>query len=184
MLILVVAAIGFAANTYISDELFVLRRFAVMWIYYEIGVFIGKYAGNINFKAGWKINLSLVCLYSLLFIGFININGITGLILNVLCALTAVYIFYSLSKYNLSPVYKALSYIGRRTLYIYYIHNPYIVLITVTALTAYAGINAILAAAAAFILGCTVPLIIGEKVLNRIPGLRLILLGKKQLNLK
>lgn len=182
MFVILVAAIGFIANSYMQEDLFIIKRFAVMWIYYEIGVFIGKYVKDVSFKASWYLNLGFAALYVLLFIGFVNIGGTCGMILNILCALTAVFIFYSLSKYNNSWAYRILSYIGKRTLYIYYLHNPYIVLILITALTSFTEINVIFTITISFALGCIIPLIIGEIVLNRIKGVNVIFFGKEQLN--
>jgi len=178
LFVLVVFFLGIAANSYLQDELFVLKRFLVMWIYYEIGVFIGKYIDDISFKANWRLNITLVGLYALLFIGYTNTSGIVGKTLKLLCALIAVFILYSLSKYDRSWFYRIVNYIGKRTLYVYYLHNPYIVLILATVLTTFTKINIIISIVISFSLGCIIPLIIGELVLSRIKAIKLAFLGE------
>ncbi|MBC8062647.1 MAG: acyltransferase, partial [Clostridiaceae bacterium] len=178
-LIIIVLCLGFSANIYLKDEMFVLKRFLVMWIYYEIGTFIGIYIKDISFKANKVLSIILLGLYAFVFILYINSNGIISYSLKIICALLAVFVLYSLSKYNNSWFYRVFNYIGKRTSIIYYIHNPYIVLILITGLTMYTRLNIVISIAITFSVGFIVPLIIGELILTRIKITKLIFLGEK-----
>ncbi|MBC8062940.1 MAG: acyltransferase, partial [Clostridiaceae bacterium] len=69
--IIIVLCLGFSANIYLTDEMFVLKRFLVMWIYYEIGTFIGINIKDINFKANKVLSIILLGLYAFVFILYI-----------------------------------------------------------------------------------------------------------------
>ncbi len=177
MFIIIVFLFGYLANIYIPNEIIVIKLFLVMWIYYEIGMFIGIYVKDINLKANALIITVLVGLYAGFSIWSANLSGIFARALDLLCTLIAVFIFYSLSKYNNSRFYRFFNYLGKKTMYIYYLHNPYIVLILVTALTTYTQINVIAAVTASLFFGIMIPLAVGE-VLNRISVIKLVLFGE------
>ncbi|MHB8065130.1 MAG: hypothetical protein ACYDG2_21355, partial [Ruminiclostridium sp.] len=139
----------------------------VMWIYYEIGVFVGKYIKAINIKAHKILDLTLLGLYAFIFVLYLNSNGIINLSLKIICALLAVAFLYNLTKYNKAGLYKILIYLGKRTSFIYYLHNPYIVLVLITGFTEFTKINVVVSIAITFSLGIILPLIIGELVLTR-----------------
>ncbi|QNU66625.1 acyltransferase family protein [Ruminiclostridium herbifermentans] len=171
--------LGVIANIYLRDELFVLKRFLVMWIYYEVGVYIGIFIKDINIKANTTVNIILMALYPFIFIFYLKSNSIFTYGLKVICALLAVFILYNLSKYNNCRTYRIFNYLGKRTSYIYYLHNPYIVLVTVTGLNQFTKLNIAAAIAIAFILGIIIPLIIGNLILSRIKMTKFILLGER-----
>lgn len=182
--LLLVLCAGVLANIYIQDGLFVIKRFLVMWIYYEVGVFIGLYINNIQFKANWVVNIILLAVYTSLFILYFNTSGIISNILKILCALIAVYILYSLSRYSnsfriCSKLYRIFNYLGKRTSYIYYLHNPYIVLVLVTGLNKVTEVSPIVLIAIAFSFGILIPLLIGNLILAKNKVTKLILLGEK-----
>ncbi len=170
---------GFLANNFISNQLFVPKRFLVVWIYYEIGVFIARYFSNKEFRANLLLNCVLVALYAIAFKFYTISYGFIGNSLKVLCALTAVFVLYSLSKYKNNVVYRILNYLGKRTAAIYYMHNPYIVLISVTAMTGYANLNFVPAIVIAFSLGILVPLILQELLFNKVGLLKGVFFGDK-----
>lgn len=171
--------LGILANIYLRDELFVLKRFLVMWIYYEVGAFIGIYIKDINIKANSTVNIILLALYPLIYILYFKTNSIIAYGLKVICALSAVFILYSLSKFSNSWLYRILNYLGKQTSYIYYLHNPYIVLVLVTGLTKFTKLNIAVSIAVAFIFGIIIPLIIGNLILARNKMTKLILLGER-----
>lgn len=170
---------GFLANNFISNQLFVPKRFLVVWIYYEIGVFIARYFSNKEFRANLLLNCVLVALYAIAFKFYTISYGFIGNSLKVLCALTAVFVLYSLSKYKNNVVYRILNYLGKRTAAIYYMHNPYIVLISVTAMTGYTNLNFVPAIVIAFSLGILVPLILQELLFNKVGLLKGVFFGDK-----
>ncbi|PYG89495.1 fucose 4-O-acetylase-like acetyltransferase [Ruminiclostridium sufflavum DSM 19573] len=177
LFLLLVLSLGFMANMFIKDEMFVLKRFLVMWIYYETGVFTGIYIKDISFKANALLSIILSVLYVIAYVLYTRSEGVINYSLKVICALLAVFILYSLSSRNNSWIYSAFSYIGKRTVFIYYLHNPYIVLVTVTFLTEAAGVNAIASIAAAFILGMLIPLTAGSLILSKNRFTKTIFLG-------
>ncbi len=177
--LIAVLFLGILANMYFQDELFVLKRFLVMWIYYEVGVFVGIYIKDVNIKANNKVNIFLLALYPFIFVLYLKTNSIITYGLKVICALLAVFILYSLSKYSNCWLYRILNYLGKRTLYIYYLHNPYIVLVLVTGLTKFTKLNIAVSIAFAFIFGIIIPLIIGNLILARNKMTKLILLGER-----
>ena len=176
--LLAVLFLGVLANIYLRDELFILKRFLVMWIYYEVGVFIALHIKDINIKANNTVNLILLALYPLIFILYFKSNSIITYVLKVICALLAVYILYGLSKYSNCWLYRILNYLGKRTSYIYYLHNPYIVLVMVTGLTKFTKLNIAVSIAIAFMFGIIIPLLIGNLILARNKMTKLILLGE------
>jgi acyltransferase len=177
--LIVVLLLGIIANIYLRDELFVLKRFLVMWIYYEVGAFIGIFIKDINIKASTKVNIILLALYPFIFILYFKSNSIITYGLKVICALLAVFILYSMSKYSNCWLYRIFNYLGKRTSYIYYLHNPYIVLVIVTGLTKFTKLNIAISIAIAFIFGIIIPLIIGNLILSRNKMTKIILLGER-----
>lgn len=177
--LIAVLFLGILANMYFQDELFVLKRFLVMWIYYEVGAFIGIHIKGINIKANNTGNVILIALYPPIYILYFKTNSIITYGLKVLCALLAVYILYSLSRYSNCWIYRILSYLGKQTSYIYYLHNPYIVLVLVTGITKFTKLNIAVSIAVAFIFGIIIPLIIGKLILVRNKMTKLILLGER-----
>jgi|GEM_PF-2358607 len=177
-LVLVLLA-GFAANNLLGDELFVLKRFLVMWIYYELGVFTGRYKTGTVRRANIPVTVLLVLLYGLLFRLYMFTGGMAGNALKVLCAMLAVWFFYSLSRYKNNKLYGIFNFLGKRTSIIYYLHNPYIVLTAMTALTSYAGLNFAVAMVAAFSLGILIPLVVGKLAIKRVNLLKYVFLGEK-----
>lgn len=177
--LLAVLIAGFLANNFMDNQFFVPKRFLVVWIYYEIGVFIARHFRSIEFKANLLINCILIAVYAVAFKFYIISYGFIGNGLKVICALTAVFVIYSLSKYKKNVIYKILNYLGKRTAAIYYMHNPYIVLISVTAMTAYGKLNFVPAIIVGFSLGICIPLIIQELLFNKVSLLKGVFLGDR-----
>ncbi len=177
--LLVVLIGGFLANNFMDNQLFVPKRFLVVWIYFEIGVFIARYIRNIEFRANLFLNCVLIVLYAIAFKFYTVSYGFMGNGLKVFCALTAVFVLYSLSKYKNNVVYRILNYLGKRTAAIYYMHNPYIVLISVTAMTGYANLYFVPAIVIAFFLGIFIPLILQELLFNKVSLLKGVFFGDR-----
>lgn len=178
LFLIFVLTVGILANIYFTDEMFVLKRFLVMWIYYEVGVFIGIYKTNINIKKANALSVIVLSgLYAIIFMMYLNFNNVIVYGLKIICALLAVFVLYSLSKYNNSSIYRIFNYLGKKTSFIYYLHNPYIVLVLVTTLTKVSQINVLAAIMVPFILGIIIPLIIGELALSRNKVTKTLFLG-------
>jgi len=170
---------GFLANSALGEQAFVLKRFLVMWIYYELGVFIGKYITDINLKANLIFSLCLAVIYAVAFKYYLITGGLIASSLKVICALTGVYILYSLSQYSNTRFYRLFNYLGKKTSIIYYLHNPYFVLIPMTGLTTYVSLNYFAAIIISFFIGIILPLILGDYVVNKVNLLKFIFLGEK-----
>ncbi len=168
------------ANAFLPNDYFVIKRVLVMWIYYESGAFIGRHLVMIKLKFSYKKLMALFLFYCLSFTGYLYSVGYLRSSLKILCAGIAVLFIYILALKKDYKLYYVISNFGEKSFYVYYMHNPYIVLVLMTLFTRIIKINIVAAICIAAALGCVIPLLIGINILSRFRMLNRIFLGENR----